>query len=40
MIAKENILDSLPAVLKTSDLSGFGTKQSGKVRDFYVLEPV
>lgn len=37
MIRSKTILSSLPNVLKTIDLRGFGKKQSGKVRDFYIL---
>lgn len=37
MVQAKTILASLPNVLKTINLSGYGEKQSGKVRDFYVL---
>lgn len=37
MIQTKKILSSLPVVLKTVDLQSFGKKQSGKVRDFYIL---
>lgn len=37
MIQAKTILASLPKVLKTIDIPSLGKKQSGKVRDFYVL---
>jgi phosphoribosylaminoimidazole-succinocarboxamide synthase len=37
LIHKKTILSSLPKVLKGIDLLDLGKKQSGKVRDFYVL---
>lgn len=37
MIQKKTILDSLPHVLKTVNISGFGKKHQGKVRDIYIL---
>lgn len=37
MIQAKTILTALPKVLKTVDLKGYGEKQQGKVRDFYVL---
>lgn len=35
MVTSKTILRALPNVLTTVDLSGFGKKQQGKVRDFY-----
>ncbi len=37
MITKQKILKSLPNVLKQIEIPNLGKKQSGKVRDFYVL---
>lgn len=37
MIQNKTIISSLPNVLKTIDIPFLGKKQSGKVRDFYVL---
>src|SRR5579884_2521674 len=36
MIQTKTIKKALPFVLKGVDISGFGKKQSGKVRDFYI----
>ncbi|RJR15807.1 phosphoribosylaminoimidazolesuccinocarboxamide synthase [Candidatus Microgenomates bacterium] len=38
MMQDKKIIASIPKVLKTIDLKGFGRKQQGKVRDFYVLK--
>ncbi len=37
MIQSHTILSSLPNVLKTIDISEFGKKHQGKVRDYYIL---
>ncbi len=37
MIQSKTILAALPNVLKTIDLQGYGEKNNGKVRDFYIL---
>lgn len=37
MISKQEIIENIPNVLKTVDLSGFGEKHQGKVRDIYVF---
>ena len=37
MIQNKTILKALPKVLKTINLSKLGQKNSGKVRDFYVV---
>lgn len=36
MISKQKIIDNIPNVLRTVNISGFGKKQQGKVRDIYI----
>lgn len=38
MIQTKTILKSLPHVLEEIDIAGIGKKQSGKVRDYYILK--
>lgn len=38
MISKQKIIENVPNVLKTVNLSGFGEKHHGKVRDIYVTD--
>lgn len=37
MISKQKIIDNIPNVLKTVNISGFGEKKQGKVKDIYIL---
>lgn len=37
MISKQKIIENIPNVLKTVNLTGFGKKHQGKVRDIYIL---
>lgn len=37
MISKQKIIENIPNVLKTVNLSGYGEKHQGKVRDIYVF---
>jgi phosphoribosylaminoimidazole-succinocarboxamide synthase len=38
VVSREKILESLPKALKGVDIPGLGTKESGKVRDFYTVD--
>ncbi len=38
MISKQKIIENIPNVLKTVNLSGFGKKHQGKVRDIYIYK--
>lgn len=37
MIQKKTIINAIPNVLKETDVEGLGSRQQGKVRDFYIL---
>lgn len=37
MISKQKIIENIPHVLKTVNISGLGKKHQGKVRDIYIL---
>ncbi len=37
MISKKKVIENIPNVLKSVDISGFGEKKQGKVRDLYIL---
>ncbi|MDO8618815.1 MAG: phosphoribosylaminoimidazolesuccinocarboxamide synthase [Candidatus Daviesbacteria bacterium] len=37
MISKKKVLENIPNVVKTVNISGFGKKHQGKVRDIYVI---
>ncbi len=37
MISKQKIIENIPNVLKTVNISGYGQKHQGKVRDIYIL---
>ena len=38
MISRQKIIENIPNALKTVNLSGYGKKHQGKVRDIYVFE--
>lgn len=38
MVSKQKVIENIPAALKTVNLSGFGEKKQGKVRDIYVWD--